>query len=135
LRGGRYHYYNPEEPDGTQSSRDRKEEERLLAYLDDLGPRARMGEPCLDAAGPCVNCPPGGRCEAGTWHPVPAEGHCYRALHPRGRGAPEVDCMRPCADPLACPGGAAGGVCAEGAEPPACAGDGGLGEQRRRTKF
>ena len=50
---------------------------------------------------------------------MPAEGHCYRALHPRGRGAPEVDCMRPCADPLACPGGAAGEVCAEeGAELP-----------------
>jgi len=109
----RYHYYNKEEPDGRQSTRDSLEELRLQRFLSERPGTHRHGEPCMDGAHGgqlgCGNCPRGTTCAPGVWHPVPLPGFCYGRRHPLGSGVPDVGCVRRCRGGGGeCPGGLRG---------------------------
>ena len=93
----RYHYYNTEQPDAGQTTRDVREAARLRLFVNARSKSHSFGEPCMGGCdAPCTNCPTGSHCECGVFHPVPDPGFCYMSRHPRGAGAPAAGCMREC---------------------------------------
>ena len=72
----KYHYFNDEEPNSRQLSRDTKGEMPIiLDLLQKHADKIRFRHPCIVDQS-CVGCPEGARCDGQTPYAVPLPGYC-----------------------------------------------------------
>ena len=107
----KYHYFNDEEPNSRQLSRDTKGEMPIiLDLLKTHADKIHFKHPCI-VDNLCKGCPAGSHCDGRTPYPVPQPGYCQV----EGR-----QCFLKCESSMNCEGEGRSSLCPEGMASDAC---------------